>query len=52
MITTELRMNLLILCAFVGVGKMGYTLAEAFAFRGAQVTLISGPSHESVFINV
>ncbi len=30
-------------------GKMGYALAEAFAFRGAQVTLISGPSHESVF---
>jgi len=26
-------------------GKMGYALAEAAAFRGAEVTLISGPTH-------
>jgi len=26
-------------------GKMGYALAEAFAAQGAEVTLISGPSH-------
>ena len=26
-------------------GKMGYALAEAFAAQGAEVTLVSGPSH-------
>ena len=26
-------------------GKMGYALAEAFAAEGAEVTLVSGPSH-------
>ena len=29
-------------------GKMGYALAEAASELGAQVTLISGPSHEAV----
>jgi phosphopantothenoylcysteine decarboxylase / phosphopantothenate---cysteine ligase len=27
-------------------GKMGYKIAEALAARGAEVTLVSGPSHE------
>ena len=33
-------------------GKMGYRLAEAAWRRGAQVTLVSGPSHESVHAGI
>lgn len=29
-------------------GKMGFAIAEAFASQGAQVTLITGPTHEEV----
>ncbi len=30
-------------------GKMGYQLAKAAYLRGAKVTLISGPSHETIY---
>ncbi|MGV3600177.1 MAG: bifunctional phosphopantothenoylcysteine decarboxylase/phosphopantothenate--cysteine ligase CoaBC [Dyadobacter fermentans] len=30
-------------------GKMGYAMAEAFAAAGAQVTLVSGPTHLKAF---
>ncbi len=33
-------------------GKMGYALAECAVLRGAQVTLISGPSQERAFTGV
>ncbi len=33
-------------------GKMGFAVAERAALRGAQVTLITGPSHERAFSGV